>query len=410
MEVCLREEYNQSVNNENKRAISAISDMAQLFGVQVFLIGGVVRDIILQNPVKDIDITVQGNAIEFAEFLKRKINCEIINIQEDLKTAKIQFKSGTVIDLASTREEKYLEPGALPVAYNFGCELVHDVKRRDFTINTLALRLTGGGKYNLVDYFEGFDDIKNKKIKILHDNSFVDDPSRIIRALKFKVRLGFYIEQHTSDLMQEYLENVNKSMPLSRIKSELNQYFSIDNDDIYSYLLKSNAYKLICENPLLEVNIKNLEDVKEFNLYNNEDIGFIYFSALVFNSDINSERLALNNTEKKIINEVKKLMETQTDWDNPVGIYYALSGLQSLSLAIYYLISKNSAVIRYLKELKDIKVTITGDDLISVGINPSPLFAEILDSILKEKILGKLTTKEEEINFAKEYIKIKEGV
>ena len=224
MVISLQEQFNSSVSDEFRNSINDASILADKFGYEIFLIGGIVRDLIMNNNIKDIDIAVQGDAVNFAIFLKENLNCEILNIQENLKTAKVKFLNGVVIDFASTREEKYSESGKLPIAYNFGCKLENDVKRRDFTINTLALKLTGEGKFSLVDYFDGYSDIQNKKIRILHNKSFVDDPSRIIRALKFKERFDFELEAETASLMQEYLSNINDKMPLERVKSEIRQY------------------------------------------------------------------------------------------------------------------------------------------------------------------------------------------
>ena len=209
--------------------------------------------------------------------LENEINCEVVAIQENLRTAKVRFENNVEIDFASTREEIYTKSGVLPVAHNFGCTLEEDVKRRDFTINTLGLNLTGEDKFSLVDYFNGYSDIQNKKIRILHDKSFIDDPSRIIRALKFKVRFDFELEEQTSTLMQEYLNNVDKTMPLERIKGELKQYFSIQKNGLYEYLIRANAHKLISNNPVKEVD--------ETLFQTEENLCLIYLILLILNSE-----------------------------------------------------------------------------------------------------------------------------
>ncbi len=134
----------------------------------LFYIGGVVRDIILGNKSFDIDITYVGNAIEFAKTIP---NAEIIKINEPFGTVKILIDNQE-IDLASTRNEVYPKVGHLPQVTEIGCSLKKDVLRRDFTINTLAKSLKTG---EIVDYLGGIEDIKNKIIRIIHDNSFIDD-------------------------------------------------------------------------------------------------------------------------------------------------------------------------------------------------------------------------------------------
>ena len=201
MEILLKSNFDNFLSEEYKAAILKAGEIAEIHNIPIYLIGGIVRDLIMQNPIKDIDITVQANAIEFAQILEKEADFKIISVQENLRTAKVQYSNGVEVDFASTREEYYPVGGNLPEIKNFGCDLETDVKRRDFTINTLAMALTGSQKYCLTDYFNGYEDIQNKKIKILHENSFIDDPSRIVRALKFMVRFGFEADENTMLLM-----------------------------------------------------------------------------------------------------------------------------------------------------------------------------------------------------------------
>lgn len=407
MSIYLDKEYNDAISSDYRRAIAVAVTVAQMNNIDIFLIGGVVRDLILDNPIKDIDIAVQGDAIDFAHKLLNEVPCEIINVQENLRTAKVKFQSNVIIDFASTRQEKYDRAGFLPEAYNFGCDLKDDVKRRDFSINTLALKLTGINKYSLIDYCKGYEDIKNKKIRILHDNSFIDDPSRIIRALKFKLRFNFKLEEYTNALMQEYLEEkLNNQIPLTRIKNELMQYFSIKSSETYSTLIKSNAYKLICNNPVNSIDESRIRKLKKFEIFDERDTWYIYILALLVNSKYDNVRLNLNNFDMKILAEIKKLLSANLKDDTKdEKIYSTFHKLNELSIATYFVLTENKAVEKYLTTLKDIKVLITGNDLINLGYMPSPKFAQIFEKILKEKFKGKLKTKEDEIKFLKKHCK-----
>lgn len=398
MAISLYKEYEELISAEYKSAISYASEMAEKNGIKIYLIGGIVRDLILKNQIKDIDIAVEYDAVEFSKILASGIDCEIIATQENLRTAKVKFKNGVEIDFASTREETYTKSGVLPIAHNFGCPLELDVKRRDFTINTLALNLTGEEKYFLVDYFDGYSDIQNEKIRILHDKSFLDDPSRIIRALKFKVRFDFELEEKTYNLMQEYLSKVDKTMPLERIKGELKQYFSISKQGLYQYLIGTNAYKLISNNPI--------KDIDEAIFQNEENIWFIYFVLLITNCDYD-ERFNLTSIEKKIISEVKEMINSKSPISN-LEIYNRYVDKNDVSLNIYYVISKDKTVEKFLKALKQIKVLITGKDLIELGFIPSAYFNELFEKILKEKLEGNIQTREEELEFVKQFIKKEE--
>lgn len=395
MFISLKNEFDCLISADFKSAILSASKIAEKHNIKIYLIGGIVRDLILKKSIKDIDIAVEFNAIEYAQILEKEVDCKIISVQENLKTAKVKFFDTVEIDFASTREEEYTKSGVLPVAYNFGCELSKDVKRRDFTINTLALSLVGGEKFLLVDSFNGYEDIKNKKIRILHDKSFIDDPSRIIRALKFQIRFNFELEEQTEALMQKYLNNIDRTMPLERIKGELKQYFSIPQKGIYEYLIKTNVYKLIANNPIRNIDENYIQDT--------DDVWFVYIALLLVNSDFD-ERLNLSSYEKKVLSEVKEMLEMPSPATN-IDIYNTYSNKNDISLKIYYLISHDETLKRFLTALKQIKVLITGKELIELGFIPSPYFNELFEKVLKEKLDGKLQTKNEELEFVKQFIK-----
>lgn len=400
MPISLIKEFNNLLSEEYKSAINAATSVARLHNIKIYLIGGIVRDLIMKNAIKDIDITVEYNAIDFCEILEKEADFKIISVQENLKTAKMQFKNGVEIDFASTREEKYDKSGNLPVAYNFGCELKNDVKRRDFTINTLAVSLSEDDKYSLIDYFNGYNDIINRQIKILHEESFIDDPSRIIRALKFKQRFDFDIENNTYSLMQKYLKNVNSTMPLERIKGELRQYFSIDKNNLYKYIIETEAYKLISDNAVLEFNLDYYNEILSYNLFDKENKWFLFFLLLIFKSDFAAERLNLNTTEKKVVSDLRELYFSKIKNDG-YEIYKAFQGKLNIAIAAYYVITGSIFVKKFVEELKDIKIEINGNDLIEMGLSPSPLFNEIFERILKEKINGNIKNKTEELEFVK---------
>ncbi len=404
MAIDIKKAINKALSPEYISALKDATDTADKHKVKIFLIGGIVRDLFLNLPIKDIDIAVQGDAVKFADILNKEKGCKIISIQEDLKTAKVEFKNKTVIDFASTRCEQYNSSGQLPTAFDFGCELSQDVKRRDFSINTLAVQLSKKENYKLIDYYLGQFDIEAKKIRVLHYRSFNDDPSRIIRALKFKKRFNFNYENQTYFLMQLYLNNVESNIPLSRIKDELKQYFKINKKNIYSELINTNAYKLITKSPIKEINENLLKDLSKYRLYNKENKWFIYFSLLLLEQKNIPQKLNLTSEEKEIISDVKVLLSTKKTKNN-YDIYKMFYDKHNLALCIYYLISEDKSVLIYLENLKNIKVKINGKDLLKLNIKPSKHFGEIFEQVLKERIKGKINTKSDEIKYVKNLIK-----
>lgn len=220
----------------------------------LYCVGGYIRDEILGIKNFDIDYCYQGNAIEFAQK-----NFNVIKENTAFGTVKVLTSDNQEIDIASTREERYPRKGHLPEVFNIGCPLESDLKRRDFTINTLA-RCTKDSE-KIVDIFDGQGDIKAKKLRILHDNSFIDDPSRIIRGLKFSVRFDFELEDKTQALQERYLENINYDVSYHRLKKELVETFSLNKQAAYEKFIEQKIYKLLGKDesaPDIRISIEKL--------------------------------------------------------------------------------------------------------------------------------------------------------
>jgi tRNA nucleotidyltransferase (CCA-adding enzyme) len=182
-------------------------------------VGGIVRDLLLERSNFDIDLVIVGSAIDFTQKLNRELNAKI-KIYQKFNTAKLVFVDGLEIDFATSRKERYKKPAALPEI--IASDLKSDMFRRDFTINALALSLNKKDYGVLIDYFNGKLDIQNKIIRVLHDNSFIDDPTRIIRAIRFEQRLGFKISEHTEKLIKQAVDfNIFEKLSSYRLTNEL---------------------------------------------------------------------------------------------------------------------------------------------------------------------------------------------
>lgn len=355
----------------------------------LYYIGGIVRDELLGiSKYFDIDLTYQGNAIEFAKTIP---NAEILQINEPFGTVKIKL-DGEVIDIASTRGETYPQKGHLPQVRNIGCSLKEDILRRDFTINSLAKSTQSN---EIIDYTNGLNDLKNKVLRVLHDESFIDDPTRIIRGLKFSVRFGFELDSHTEFLQNEYLNNINYDMSYKRLKKELVETFSLNKWAAFEKFVECNMYKLIARQnfELPKFDFSNLIDK-----YNPENIWIIYIGLL---PDI--EALPLSKVEKKIVEDFN-LLKTKSFFDD-YEIFKNFSNVNIESVIMYSTIN-NEVVKRYLETLKDIKIQITGKDLINLGQKPSSKFNECFDYVLKEKLKNPALTKEQELEFVKLFFKL----
>lgn len=274
----------------------------ELSDKNLYYVGGVVRDEILGTKSFDVDLCYEGNAIEYA---KNK-NLNIIKENPAFGTVRVLI-DGKEVDIASTRCETYPRKGHLPKVENIGCSLKEDLIRRDFTVNAMAKRSTDG---EIIDFFGGADDIRAKKLKVLHKNSFKDDPTRIIRGLKFSVRFGFELEESTRKLQEEYLGNINYDMSFHRVKKELIETFNLNKKEAYKKFVAQNIYKLLGENqtiPDLDI------DLAEKILGENKT----EYTWLIWLSGFDLSNLELTRAEKRILEWANKLEEQDVSNNTP---------------------------------------------------------------------------------------------
>ena len=350
---------------------------------KLYYIGGVVRDKLLGVKSFDVDITYVGNAIEdCAKF------GQVIQENPDFGTIRVNV-GGKEVDFASTRAEIYEKKGHLPIVTKIGCTLKEDVLRRDFTVNAFAMSVKTG---EIVDYVGGQKDLKNKVLRVLHDESFVDDPTRIIRGLKFRVRFGFDLEPNTRKLQEDYLAHINYDMSYKRVKKELIETFNLNSQYAFELFIKEGIYKLISPEKfdIPKVNIENF-----INKYPVKMPWIVYVGLL---PDLS--RIEFTKEEKKIIEDFRSIGELKNDFE----IYKAFDGLALESILLYAISRDMKSAFRCLDVLRNIKISITGNDLKNLGIKPSPKYQEIFDYVLKEKLKSPNMNKQDEISLAKKII------
>lgn len=339
---------------------------------KLFYIGGVVRDELLGIQARDIDVTYVGDVIEFCANLNQG---NILQVNEAFGTVRMAIDN-EVIDFASTRSESYPKAGHLPVVREIGCSLKEDVIRRDFTINALVKSVKTG---EIVDYVGGLEDIKARKIRVLHDKSFIDDPTRILRAVKFAARFDFEIEEHTLYLIREYLKNINYDMSYKRLKKELTE--TLTSSKAFEMFIKEGMYKLLGPDDIIVPKI-------------GEASWLVYLGII---SDLSA--LPLTKHEKKIITDGRKKLELNSDLD----IYKAFTTFEPESLLIYGTLYGMETVRRFNNYLKDIKLTISGNDLLEMGYAPSDLYGGCFDYVLQQKFSQPQMSKDDELTAARDF-------
>lgn len=199
-------------------------ELAKQRRVRVYAVGGFIRDLLLGIPNLDVDLVVEGDGIRFAKALARRYQARVTT-HDRFGTATVTLADGQTIDVATARTESYEAPGALPTVQRSSIKA--DLRRRDFTINTMAIRLNADHLGDLVDLHGGLRDLQNKTIRVLHGLSFIDDPTRVFRAIRFEQRLGFQLDQDAVVLMMEAVKMglVHRLSP-SRLSAELLHVFS----------------------------------------------------------------------------------------------------------------------------------------------------------------------------------------
>ena len=199
--------------------LTQIGRLADERGVSVYLVGGVVRDLLLKRENWDLDLTVEGDGIAFARLVADRYGAGLA-VFERFATARLAFPDGLKMDIATTRQESYAQPALLPTVQPASIE--EDLSRRDFTINAMAVQLNPRQFGRLLDPWEGQRDLQARTIRVLHAGSFQDDPTRIFRAVRFEQRFGFRLERTTVRLLaQAASRNLIQRLSGPRLQNEI---------------------------------------------------------------------------------------------------------------------------------------------------------------------------------------------
>ncbi|MEN8244274.1 MAG: CBS domain-containing protein [Thermodesulfobacteriota bacterium] len=411
--------------------LKEIGKIASNLGYDAYVVGGFVRDLFLYRTNEDIDIVIEGDGIAFArEFAKQK--GARVHAYDKFGTAVIIFPDGFKIDVASARLEYYKFPAALPVVETSSIKL--DLFRRDFTINTLSIQLNPKKFSTLIDFFSAQKDIKEKVIRVLHNLSFVEDPTRVFRALRFEQRFGFTIGKLTAGLIDNAVKmDFFKRLSGRRVFTELRLILEEDNP--------TPAIKRLQDYNLLRVVHPSIKvDNMMIFLFNSarkvitwHDLLFleesyirwsVYFMALIRNCDRKTtqdicRRLELAPRYRKIFTRERfqaertlYVLEKNTRLDNST-LYENLAGLK-IELILFMMASTRlqrvkRAISNYVTNLRDVTIAVTGKDLMARGLKPGPVYREIMSAVMQARLDGRLETRTDELKFVDEYLASREA-
>lgn len=400
------ERVEDSLGEERLRLLHLVAEEAAASRLPLYFVGGAVRDLVLGRPVNDFDLTVEGDAIALARSLSHKHGGGV-TAHTKFGTAK-WFLPGDLkddhdtLDLISARSETYRFPAALPTVKLGTIE--DDLRRRDFTINAMAIRLDGAHFGELRDDLNGMQDLQKNVIRVLHPDSFVDDPTRMYRAVRYEVRYGFQLAEDTLALIPEARALVEKLSP-QRIRHELE--LILDEPNAVAMLKRLDELDLLaCIHPVLgDFGRSNLATVKSDDaVLQNRNSRWLLWLMHLTDQEIEflNDRLHFTAELLKMLRSAA-LLETNLpalSGLKPSQVVELLEGYSIKALEVFSIAlqdeGQKSILNKYLSEWWGIKPKTTGHDLKKRGIPPGPKYTEILRRLRAAWLDGEVKTEEEE--------------
>jgi len=412
--------------------LKGIGETAGEMQVNAYVIGGFVRDLFLYRSNEDIDIVIEGEAIAFARKYAEKVGARVHTYRK-FSTAVVIFEDGFKVDIAAARMEYYRFPADLPTVEMSSLKL--DLFRRDFTINTLAIHLNPENFGTLIDFFIGLKDIKEKTIRVLHNLSFVEDPTRVFRAIRFEQRFDFSIGKLTQGLIKnavkmEFFKRLSGRRVFNEIRLILEEATpapAIIRMNDYN-LLKVIHPSLVLDKELIELLESAKKVIDWFDLLFLEESykrWIVYLLILTRHADteISEEickRLELAPRYSKLFCNDRFEADKCIHWleyNLPVSNSTLYNRLETFKteLILYMMAASGQervkkAISHFFTKLRYIRTSITGDDLIKMGLEPGPVFRRIFEAVRDSKLNDKIKDREDEIRFVKDFIQDKKSI
>ena len=373
----------------------------------LYLVGGAVRDILLARDSFDLDLVVEGDAPELAISLAGRIGAGVL-VHRRFGTARLR-RDEMVVDLATARSETYSHPGALP-AVSPG-SIADDLRRRDFTINAMAVNLGPGQFGALVDPFSGEADLSRGLIRILHDRSFSDDATRMLRAVRYEQRFSFRLEGSTELLLRRDLSMLG-TVSGDRIRHELELILKENRPE--NALERAQALGLLQGvHPSLRADgwLRG-----KYGLARSVSPPSIALSLALLTYRLDRDetedliaRLRIPGRAATVIRDTCRLKADLPSLDDagllPSSIHRLLQGYSPTSV-LACAIASDSATVRnwlhlYLDRLRYAKTSLDGEALQQMGLSPGPRLGEMLGALLEARLDGRVKTREEETEFVR---------
>jgi tRNA nucleotidyltransferase (CCA-adding enzyme) len=390
------------------KLVQDISRQAAESDQRAYLVGGVVRDLLLGYPNFDLDLVVEGDAVKVAQLVTESGQAKLL-AHHRFGTAKLRYQDFT-LDLATARKETYASPGALP-SVTPGT-LTDDLIRRDFSINAMAVSLATDDYGELVDPYQGRSDLEHHLIRILHARSFTDDATRILRGVRYEQRLDFEFETQTADLLKRDIPMLD-TISGDRIRHEL------------ELILKEQRPELAIQrlgelDVLARINLSlrgdgwiayRFDEARQ--LRKATQLPSLYFCLLVYSSSETDIEPFLSrlNMPAKLSRAMRDTLHLKTRLHlldraslKPSQIYYLLTeyelpAIQANAIAAESITARRSLQL-FLTKLRYVRTALDGEDLKKLGISPGPEMGRILRMLHKAKLDGDIRTRADEKKLA----------
>ena len=397
----------------------------------MYAVGGFVRDLLLGAANFDIDVTVEGDGILFAEIFAAAYGCRVKS-HEKFGTAAIVFPDGTKIDVASTRLEYYDSPGVLPTVERSSLKM--DLYRRDFTINTLAIALAGAEFGRLIDFFGARRDLQAKSIRVLHNLSFVEDPTRVFRGIRFEQRLGFRMAAHTENLIKNSIKmNFLEKLGGKRLFAELVHIFE-EREPQHAVERMAALGVLKYIHRAIKVTAETLHLIQESAqvatwhelLYRKQpcEKWVVYFLALCSTLSADEfvetclrletgarfiEKYAAGRSAgERALEQISRSISGRGRSLLPSEICALLRGLP-IEILLHLMARADEDSRRqfsiYVTNLSLVQTEIDGNDLKAFGLKPGQLYRDILDKVRDARLDGKVASREDELQLVQKLLR-----
>ncbi len=379
-----------------------LSQLAAGLGVDPYLVGGSVRDLLADAPLTDVDVMASGNAERLVESIRGRGDAAIRKASA-FGTWSLTVR-GVEVDLATARRETYERPGALPTV--FPGAIVEDLARRDFTINSMAISLGEDSWGNLLDPNCGATDLERGLIRVLHDRSFEDDATRILRAVRYACRLDFRLKDRTAMLLERSLPCLSAISP-DRVRHEIERIFREQRAGAMIEMA-GRLGVLAAIHPALRAEPVTLQAIESDPQNHARRAELLLGSMVQSVADCDMEavvqRLNLNADWARLVRDVAtvrtRLPELEDENLTRSRVYRLLHGLHLHAVESCAMAASNPKVEGWLRlyvdELRHVRPLLNGDDLIAQGVQEGPAVGQMLTELLEARLDGHVVSVEDE--------------